>query len=199
MSSAARCATAHRPPAHDWDLTTNARPEPIQELFPGAINENSSGRSRSGATASNTRSRPSGRDHEYADHRRPHHVEFGDSLEEDLARRDFTVNAMAWGAEAEGLADCDAGRDRRPVRRRGRRRGPNASRRRRSRHAIQEDALRMIRPSGSQHRSTSRSSPATLAAIYAPGALAKHLSGERIATELERAAPGRPRLPWACG
>ena len=36
-------------------------------------------------------------DHDYADHRRPHRVEFGDDLRADLARRDFTVNAMAWG------------------------------------------------------------------------------------------------------
>ncbi len=36
-------------------------------------------------------------DHEYADFRRPHHVEFGDRVEVDLARRDFTANAIAWG------------------------------------------------------------------------------------------------------
>ena len=41
-------------------------------------------------------------DHEYADFRRPHRVEFSDSIELDLARRDFTVNAIAWGAEAGG-------------------------------------------------------------------------------------------------
>ena len=47
-------------------------------------------------------------DHDYADFRRPHHVEFGETVEEDLARRDFTVNAMAWGGrpgETDALID----------------------------------------------------------------------------------------------
>ena len=39
-------------------------------------------------------------DHDYADFRRPHRVEFGDEVRLDLARRDFTVNAIAWGADA---------------------------------------------------------------------------------------------------
>src|SRR5207247_1448828 len=42
-------------------------------------------------------------DHDYADFRRPHRVEFGDSIEVDLARRDFTVNAIAWGSPAPAL------------------------------------------------------------------------------------------------
>ena len=40
-------------------------------------------------------------EHDYADFRRPHRVEFGDDLEADLARRDFTVNAIAWGGPAD--------------------------------------------------------------------------------------------------
>src|SRR5947207_14399244 len=39
-------------------------------------------------------------EHDYADFRRPHRVEFGGTIETDLARRDFTVNALAWGRES---------------------------------------------------------------------------------------------------
>src|SRR6266508_810096 len=38
----------------------------------------------------------------YADHRRPDHVAFTDSLKEDLSRRDFTMNAMAWRPGKDG-------------------------------------------------------------------------------------------------
>ena len=90
---------------YDWDLATDARPERVQALFPGAVYEN-----RFGTVAVRV---PGHRDvqittfrqdHDYADFRRPHRVEFGDTIESDLARRDFTVNAMAWGAGAGGPA-----------------------------------------------------------------------------------------------
>ncbi len=96
--SAARSATGLLGrPVHDWDLATDARPERIVELFPGAVYEN-----RFGTVAVRHRDRPFEittfrTDHDYADFRRPHRVEFGDSIEADLARRDFTVNALAWG------------------------------------------------------------------------------------------------------
>ena len=85
----------------DWDLTTDARPEQIQELFPVSVYENRFGTvavRRDGVEYQITTFR---RDHDYADFRRPHRVEFGDLIEEDLARRDFTVNAIAWGARPE--------------------------------------------------------------------------------------------------
>ncbi len=112
----------------DWDLASDARPETLVELFPGAVYENRFGTvavRRDGEVFEITTFRT---DHDYADFRRPHRVEFGDTIEVDLARRDFTVNAMAWGArpgEAPALA--------RPVRRRSPTRrpaccGPSASR-----------------------------------------------------------------------
>ena len=87
-------------PPDDWDLATDARPPVIAELFPGAVYEN-----RFGTVAVRherdvfeiTTFRV---EHDYADHRRPHRVEFGDDLAEDLSRRDFTINAMAWGGPA---------------------------------------------------------------------------------------------------
>ena len=91
----------------DWDLATDALPPRVVELFPGAVYENRFGTvavRRDGELFEITTFRT---EHDYADHRRPHRVEFGDDLEADLARRDFTVNAMAWGGPA---GDADAGR-----------------------------------------------------------------------------------------
>ncbi|MEJ7696412.1 MAG: hypothetical protein WKF78_07320 [Candidatus Limnocylindrales bacterium] len=86
--------------AHDWDLATSARPEETAALFPGAIYEN-----RFGTVAVPADGLPEPvqittfrTDHDYADFRRPHRIEFGESIDLDLARRDFTINAMAWGA-----------------------------------------------------------------------------------------------------
>ena len=84
----------------DWDLATDARPERILALFPGSAYENRFGTvsvRKGGESFEITTFRS---DHEHADYRRPDRVEFGASIEEDLARRDFTINALAWGADA---------------------------------------------------------------------------------------------------
>src|SRR5881628_3459822 len=94
--------------AQDWDLATDARPDRLLAVFPGAVYENQFGTVavREGdATHEVTTFRT---DHEYADFRRPHRVEFGDDIRLDLARRDFTVNAIAWGAEAPSDAGAAA-------------------------------------------------------------------------------------------
>src|SRR5829696_5349096 len=97
-----------RPPI-DWDLTTDARPDRLLAVFPGAVYENRFGTvavREGGEQHEVTTFRT---DHEYADFRRPHRVEFGDDVRLDLARRDFTVNAIAWGADAvDGTASGDA-------------------------------------------------------------------------------------------
>jgi len=106
--------------ADDWDLATDARPDRLLAIFPGAVYENQFGTvavREGGAQHEVTTFRS---DHEYADFRRPHRVEFGDDVRLDLARRDFTVNAIAWGAEApgteaQGIAAGDAGGSAAPV------------------------------------------------------------------------------------
>ena len=179
----------------DWDLTTDARPEQIQALFPGAVYENRFGTvavRRDGAEYEITTFR---REHEYADHRRPHRMEFGDSIEEDLARRDFTVNAMAWGADGPEAADADAGSGtaRRQVPRLVDPFDGAEDVRQQVLRAVgdplvrfEEDALRMIRAVRLAAALSFRIEPETLAAIAARAHLAAHLSGERIAAELNR-------------
>lgn len=84
----------------DWDITTNAKPEEIQKIFPEHIYENTFGtvavKTGSDETGLEiieiTPYRIEGR---YADKRHPEEVKFVSKLEDDLSRRDFTVNAIA--------------------------------------------------------------------------------------------------------
>lgn len=173
-------------PANDWDLATDARPGRMLEIFPGAVYENKFGTVAvrvAGEVYEITTFRS---DHDYADFRRPHRVEFGDSIELDLARRDFTVNAMAWGADAPApgaasqprLVDPFGGRTDAAARLLRAVGDPVAR--------FEEDALRMIRAVRLATNLELGIEAGTLAAIVARAELAAHLSGERIAAELER-------------
>jgi putative nucleotidyltransferase with HDIG domain len=165
----------------DWDLASDATPERVVELFPGSVYENRFGTvavRRDGEQFEITTFRT---DHDYADFRRPHRVEFGDSIELDLARRDFTVNAIAWGARPGdpprlvdpygGLADA-ASRTLRAV-------GDPRAR-------FEEDALRMIRAVRLAATLGFEVEPTTLAGMEARAELVAHLSGERIAAEFDK-------------
>jgi tRNA nucleotidyltransferase (CCA-adding enzyme) len=84
----------------DWDITTNALPERIQEIFPESFYENEYGTVGVKTGSEDERLSivevtPYRTESEYSDKRRPDKVEFGTSLLDDLARRDFTMNAIA--------------------------------------------------------------------------------------------------------
>ncbi|MEK7515706.1 MAG: HD domain-containing protein, partial [Patescibacteria group bacterium] len=84
----------------DWDITTNASPEQIQALFPDSFYENDYGTVGVKTGSEDSRlaiieATPYRLESGYSDKRRPDKVEFGTSLLEDLARRDFTINAVA--------------------------------------------------------------------------------------------------------
>lgn len=92
----------------DWDVTTNAKPEEIISLFPDTFYENNYGtvgvvnkdqpKSTTGIADETLRVievTPYRLEAEYSDNRRPDHVTFSDKLEDDLQRRDFTINAIA--------------------------------------------------------------------------------------------------------
>ncbi len=99
-------------PVNDWDICTSARPERVMQIFPRTI--------------------PTGIDHgtitvvrervhyevttlrgdgDYTDGRRPDAVRFLDDIADDLARRDFTVNAIAYDPVAQELVDPHGGLD----------------------------------------------------------------------------------------
>jgi tRNA nucleotidyltransferase/poly(A) polymerase len=171
--------------AVDWDLATDARPDRIQALFPGSLYENAFGtvtvRAGDGSAIEVTTFRS---DVAYNDFRRPERVEFGSRIEDDLARRDFTCNALAWGRPA-GAADgepalIDPFGGRLDVTRRTIRAvGDPATR-------FAEDALRMLRAVRFAAVLRFTIEPGTLEAIGRQASLAAHLSGERISAELER-------------
>jgi tRNA nucleotidyltransferase (CCA-adding enzyme) len=84
----------------DWDLTTNATPEQIQAVFPDSFYENNYGTVGVKTGSADVRTQiveitPYRTESEYSDKRRPDTVSFGTSLLDDLARRDFTINALA--------------------------------------------------------------------------------------------------------
>jgi tRNA nucleotidyltransferase (CCA-adding enzyme) len=84
----------------DWDITTNARPEKIQKLFPKSFYENKFGTvtavtNSKDKTLKTIEITPFRLEGKYSDKRHPDEIKFAKTVEEDLARRDFTVNAIA--------------------------------------------------------------------------------------------------------
>lgn len=90
---------------HDWDITTSATPSEMKKLFHKTIDTGLQHGTitilQSDGAYETTTYRVDG---DYEDHRRPTSVNFTRSLLEDLKRRDFTINAMAYN-EQEGLVD----------------------------------------------------------------------------------------------
>ena len=93
--------------AHDWDLCTSALPQQVMELFgaeqciPTGLQHGTVTIKYGGQLYETTTFRTEG---SYTDGRHPDEVQFVPDVREDLARRDFTINAIAYN-EAEGLVD----------------------------------------------------------------------------------------------
>ena len=170
---------------HDWDLCTSATPEQVLELFgeahciPTGLQHGTVTVKHGGELYEITTFRTEGA---YSDGRHPDHVAFVPDVKEDLARRDFTINAMAYNAE-EGLIDPFGGQNDLAA---GIVRAVGEPQRR-----FEEDALRILRLYRFAARFRFAIDPAT---GQAARALCRHLdcvSEERIAEELSRllAAP----------
>jgi tRNA nucleotidyltransferase (CCA-adding enzyme) len=95
----------------DWDVTTNANPEQIQASFPHTFYENSFG--TVGVVIHETGDRnkdivevtPYRKEGKYSDNRHPDSVSFSEKIEDDLERRDFTMNAIAYDSQGQNLVD----------------------------------------------------------------------------------------------
>jgi tRNA nucleotidyltransferase/poly(A) polymerase len=177
-----------RPAPADWDVATSATPDQVLGAFPKGRNENRFGTVTLDDGDLRVEITTFRRDHQYADHRRPDSVTFTDSLDEDLARRDFTVNAIAWGREpsestahfvdpANGTADLQA-RLLRAV-------GDPATR-------FDEDGLRLLRAARFAAQLSFAIEPETLAGMRAAAETVRWVSQERIGGELRRMVAADP-------
>ncbi len=177
---------------HDWDFTTDAKPEEILKLFPNGFYDNKFGTvgiASSSLDNSKTRGEQTSneiyeittmrREDNYQDSRHPTEISWTNKLEEDLARRDFTINAMALrqvSGQANDIVDPYNGQQdiqEKIIRAVG---DPNTR--------FQEDALRLMRAIRIATQLDFQIDPATFQAIQDNAALIKNIAQERIRDEL---------------
>ena len=168
---------------HDFDLCTDARPEQTRAVFSGyplvlaGEKHGTVGVVTPEGVVEITTFRQEGG---YGDNRRPDWVDFITDLREDLARRDFTVNAMAY-SPARGLADPFGGRqdlERKILRAVG---DPDTR--------FREDSLRILRGVRFCAAYGLTPDPETEAAMLRQAHLMEHLARERVFEELNRLLP----------
>ncbi|MEK7163745.1 MAG: HD domain-containing protein [Patescibacteria group bacterium] len=163
-------------PLYDWDFTTNAAPEQILKLFPEGFYDNKYGT----VGIKNEEARPyeitTFRNEEnYTDNRHPDKISWGASLEEDLKRRDFTINAIALDNKFQIIDPYNGQAD---LKNKLIRAVGNPQDR------FSEDALRMMRAVRIAAQLGFTIEQATLQAIQANAGKIRHVSAERIHDEL---------------
>ncbi len=179
----------------DWDITTSARPEETKALFGKTIDTGIQHGTvtvmRHGRGYEVTTYRVDG---EYEDGRHPKEVTFTASLEEDLKRRDFTVNAMAYNEE-DGLVDLFGGRqdlERKIIRCVGE-----------ANERFEEDALRIMRAVRFSAQLGFTIEERTKEAIRGHADRLRQVSAERIQMELTKLVtspnPDFLRIAWETG
>lgn len=160
----------------DWDITTSAKPEQVKALFPRTIDTGLQHgtvtvmQDREGFEVTTYRI-----DGAYEDSRHPKEVFFTPNLEEDLKRRDFTINAMAYN-DRTGLVDIFGGIE--DIRAGVIRCVGNPKER------FGEDALRMLRAIRFSAQLGYEIDPDTRAAVRELSPALQRISAERIQTEL---------------
>lgn len=174
--------------SHDVDIATSAFPEEIQAIFPKhfdvGLEHGTVMAYFNGDTYEITTFRT---ESEYEDYRRPKEVTFVRSLEEDLLRRDFTINAMAMDTEGQlidyfqGQEDLKAGRLRAVGKAHDR---------------FQEDALRMMRAVRFASQLGFELETDTAQAIKDSASLLEKIAVERIETEMAKLWQGQH---WQAG
>ena len=167
----------------DWDVTTDARPERVMALFgeraiPTGLKH---GTVTVCAGETHVEVTTFRRDGTYSDHRRPDAVQFSSSLEEDLARRDLTVNAMAMDLRGH---ICDPFGGQEDLSRRVLRCVGNPLRR------LDEDALRIMRTLRFAAVLGFTIEPDTSAALHRRAPLLADIAAERILVEMNKLLTG---------
>lgn len=162
----------------DWDITTSASPQEVKEIFEHTVD---TGIEHGTVTVlmnhepyEVTTYRVDGK---YEDHRRPNEVHFTKSLKEDLLRRDFTINAMAYN-DREGIIDMYDGMT--DLKNKMIRCVGEATKR------FDEDALRILRALRFQAQLGFEIEEKTEEAIRNQARFLKDISAERIQVELEK-------------
>lgn len=179
----------------DWDITTDAKPRQIKSIFRKTID--------TGIEHGTVTVLMNGRGYEvttyrvdgdYSDHRRPDSVTYTDDLTEDLKRRDFTINAMAYNHD-KGLVDEFGGRE--DLKNRLVRCVGDADER------FTEDALRILRAVRFSAQLGFEIEDRTLKAISGHAKDLPAVSAERILVELNKTIrsdhPGNMQLIWELG
>lgn len=169
----------------DYDVTTNALPEETEAVFRDDFRVIETGMKHGTVTVLSdgnpieiTTYRIDG---EYTDCRRPDSVSFARNLREDLARRDFTVNAMAY-SESAGIIDCFGGMEdlkNRIIRCVGE-----------PQKRFSEDALRILRAIRFSSQLDFEIESRTEEAVFSCRDLLKNISAERISVELDKLIMG---------
>ena len=170
--------------AHDWDVTSAATPDEVMALFsdmhviPTGLKHGTVTVVSDGDPIEITTFRTDG---EYTDSRHPKSVSFAKTVEDDLSRRDFTVNAMAYN-ESRGLVDIFGGKEdlsRRVIRCVG---DPEKR--------FSEDALRIMRAFRFSSQLDFEIDPDTLSAAHSMSDGLKNIARERIGSEFLRLVEG---------
>ena len=175
----------------DWDITTNAKPEEIQKVFPESFYNNKFGtvtvvnKSTKDESLKNVEITTFRIDADYSDNRHPDTVKFTPNLKEDLARRDFTVNAMALKVESRKLKVeshnvIDLFKGQEDLKNKIIRAVGDPDKR------FNEDALRMLRAVRFSARLDFEIEKNTFEAIQKNSGLLKFVSQERIRDEFEK-------------
>lgn len=172
----------HREPK-DWDITTNANPEQIQSLFPETFYENSFGTVGVVTESEDPKLKvievtPYRIEGKYSNARHPDEVRFSDKLTDDLKRRDFTINAIAYDVRSATLVDEHGGQE--DIARKVLQTVGNPHER------FEEDALRMLRAVRLSAELDFAIDGAAAAGVAAQAAQLEKISRERIRDEFVR-------------
>jgi len=163
----------------DWDLTTNAKPEEIIKLFKDSFYNNDFGTVGIPLSENNVAEITTFRtEHGYSDRRRPDKVAWGKTIDEDLSRRDFTMNAIALRFDDDKQIFIDPYNGKKDIEKKIIKAVGNPAER------FKEDALRLMRGVRFATQLTFEIEKSTWKEIKGDARLIKHVSWERIRDEL---------------